>query len=73
MWLVILNLAGASPVNIAARTGEHTGRSARDKFVVRDADTEDHRLDVMISRSIQGLGFVGKMVKVFRLVSVSRV
>ncbi|MDN2566209.1 phosphoenolpyruvate carboxykinase [Aquibium sp. A9E412] len=26
---------------LVARTGEHTGRSARDKFVVRDVDTED--------------------------------
>src|SRR5690606_18271681 len=27
---------------IVAETGQHTGRSAKDKFVVRDADTEPH-------------------------------
>ncbi|MFV0801761.1 phosphoenolpyruvate carboxykinase [Brucella sp. MAB-22] len=27
---------------LVARTGQHTGRSPKDKFVVRDADTEDH-------------------------------
>ncbi|MBS9721666.1 phosphoenolpyruvate carboxykinase [Tianweitania sp. BSSL-BM11] len=27
---------------LVADTGEHTGRSPKDKFVVRDADTEDH-------------------------------
>lgn len=27
---------------LVARTGQHTGRSPKDKFVVRDANTEDH-------------------------------
>ncbi|YBV95974.1 phosphoenolpyruvate carboxykinase [Phyllobacteriaceae bacterium JZ32] len=27
---------------LAARTGQHTGRSAKDKFIVRDADTDPH-------------------------------
>ncbi|MEM8935045.1 MAG: phosphoenolpyruvate carboxykinase [Pseudomonadota bacterium] len=27
---------------LVVKTGEHTGRSAQDKFIVRDADTEDH-------------------------------
>src|SRR5690606_34798717 len=27
---------------LVAETGQHTGRSAKDKFIVRDADTEPH-------------------------------
>ena len=27
---------------LTARTGQHTGRSAKDKFIVRDADTDPH-------------------------------
>jgi phosphoenolpyruvate carboxykinase (ATP) len=29
---------------LVVKTGKHTGRSAKDKFIVRDAGTEEHGL-----------------------------